>query len=60
VIKQHTGSNEKAEKEAEKEIEDQLKDIKTAGEKSKGKVIEDLIKAVTDVDAHMHKNVTKQ
>lgn len=53
---QHTGAYAQAEKEAEKEIEGKLKEIDEAGDKHRGKVIEDLISAVTSVEPKPHVN----
>ncbi|EPS43202.1 hypothetical protein H072_2813 [Dactylellina haptotyla CBS 200.50] len=54
--KQHSGINAQAEKDAEKEIEGKLKEIDEAGNKSRDKVIQDLIAAVTAVKAEPHIN----
>ncbi|KAL1296588.1 hypothetical protein AAFC00_000084 [Neodothiora populina] len=47
--KEHTSGNKKAEEDAEKENEEKLKEIKEIGGKQGQKVVEDLLKAVTDV-----------
>ena len=49
TISQHASGNKKAEEEANKDAEAKLKEIKEAGKKTGSKVVEDLIKAVTDV-----------
>ena len=46
---QHQSGNKKAEEEANKDAETKLKGIEEAGKKSGQKVIDDLIKAVTNV-----------
>ncbi|KAI9855477.1 MAG: H(+)-transporting V1 sector ATPase subunit G [Vezdaea acicularis] len=46
---EHTSGNQKAEEDANKEAEGKLKDIKEIGGKSGDKVVEDLLKAVMDV-----------
>ncbi|KAL9601782.1 MAG: hypothetical protein Q9219_002272 [cf. Caloplaca sp. 3 TL-2023] len=48
-VKQHTSGNKKAEEDASRDAEEQVKAIKASGEKSGGKVIEDLLRVVTDV-----------
>ncbi|GME36021.1 Triacylglycerol lipase [Neofusicoccum parvum] len=46
--KEHSSGNKKAEEEADKATDVKLKEIKEIGKKSGNKVIEDLLKAVTD------------
>ncbi|KAM3079349.1 H(+)-transporting V1 sector ATPase subunit G [Clarireedia jacksonii] len=46
---EHTSGNKKAEEDASKDAENKLQEIKEAGKKGEGKVIEDLLKAVFDV-----------
>lgn len=46
---QHTSGNKKAEQDAENETEEKLKETKDVGKKSGNKVVEDLLKAVSDV-----------
>ncbi|PSK51744.1 V-type proton ATPase subunit G [Elsinoe australis] len=47
--KEHTSGNKKAEQDAENETEEKLKETKDVGKKSGNKVVEDLLKAVSDV-----------
>lgn len=49
LTSQQTGGNAQAEKDADKDTEGKLKDIKKLGDKEGKKVVEDLLKAVTDV-----------
>ncbi|KAL1631201.1 lipase 2 [Neofusicoccum ribis] len=49
--KEHSSGNKKAGEEADKATDVKLKEIKEIGKKSGNKVIEDLLKAVTDVKA---------
>ncbi|KAI4216479.1 MAG: hypothetical protein LQ351_000968 [Letrouitia transgressa] len=46
---EHTRGNKKAEEDASRDAEEQLNAIRASGDKSGQKVIEDLLKAVTDV-----------
>lgn len=46
---QHSSGFKKAEDDAAKEAEEKLKEIQAAGKKQGDKVVEDLIKATTDV-----------
>jgi len=46
---QHTSGNKQAEQDADKESDEKLKEIKDIGGNTGSKVIEDLLKAVTDV-----------
>lgn len=46
---QQTSGNKKAEEDANKDAESQLKDIQEAGRKSGDKVVNDLIRVITDV-----------
>lgn len=46
---QHSSGNKQAEEQAEKKTDKELEEIKEIGKKSGPKVIDDLMKAVTDV-----------
>lgn len=46
---QHTSGNKQAEKDADADTEEKLKEIKKIGEKDGNKVVENLLRAVTDV-----------
>ncbi|KAH0388855.1 hypothetical protein E4T50_01554 [Aureobasidium sp. EXF-12298] len=46
---QHTSGNEQAEKDATKDTDEKLKEIKSIGDKEGPTVIENLLRAVTDV-----------
>jgi hypothetical protein len=46
---QHSSGNKKAEEDANKEADVKVKEIKDIGEKSGSKVVDQLLKAVTDV-----------
>lgn len=46
---QHTSGNKKAEDDASKDAEEQMKAIKEAGAKTGDKVVDDLLRVVTDV-----------
>lgn len=46
---QHTSGNKKAEEDASKDADEQLKLIKEAGGKTGDKVVEELLRVVTDV-----------
>jgi V-type H+-transporting ATPase subunit G len=46
---QHTTGNKQAEEEADKDAKAKIKQIKSAGEEKKDKVINDLLKAVFEV-----------
>ena len=46
---QHSSGNKKAEEDAGKDADEQVKEIKSAGQKSGDKVIDDLLRVVTDV-----------
>ncbi len=46
---QHTSGNKKAEEDASKDAEEQMKTIKDAGGKTGDKVIDDLLRVVTEV-----------
>ena len=48
-ILQHKQGNKKAEEDANKNAETMVKEIKAAGKKSGDKVVEDLMRAITDV-----------
>ena len=54
---QHTSGNKKAEEDASKDAESKLKDIKSIGSKSGDKVVEDLLKMVTDVQPKVPQRV---
>ncbi|KAF2148369.1 hypothetical protein K461DRAFT_297794 [Myriangium duriaei CBS 260.36] len=47
--KEHTSGNKKAEEDADKDLEAKLKEIKQIGEKSGSEVIDQLLRAVSDV-----------
>ncbi|KAL8867358.1 MAG: hypothetical protein Q9174_005715, partial [Haloplaca sp. 1 TL-2023] len=47
--KEHTSGNKKAEQDAEKDAEDQMNAIKGAGDKSGQKVVDELLRVVTEV-----------
>ena len=55
---QHSKGNKKAEEDAQKDAENKLKEIKSAGSKSGDRVVEDLLKAVTDVKPELPQRVT--
>lgn len=46
---QHTSGNDQAEKDAGKETDEKLKEIKSIGDKEGHTVVENLLRAVTDV-----------
>ena len=46
---QHSSGHQKAEDEADKEAEEKMREIKEIGKKGGSKVVDDLLKAVTDV-----------
>lgn len=46
---QHKQGNKKAEEDASKDAETKVKEIEAAGRKSGDKVVEDLMRAITDV-----------
>ncbi|KEQ93827.1 hypothetical protein AUEXF2481DRAFT_307263 [Aureobasidium subglaciale EXF-2481] len=46
---QHTSGNEQAEKDASKDTDEKLKEIKSIGDKEGSTVVENLLRAVTDV-----------
>ena len=48
-VGQHTSGNKKAEEDASKDADEQVKEIKSAGQKTGDKVIDDLLRVVTDV-----------
>ena len=47
---QHSSGNKKAEEDAGKDAEEKVKQIKEAGGEKGGKVVDDLIRAVTEVE----------
>lgn len=49
ILQQHKQGNKKAEEDANKEAEAKVKEIEAAAKKSGNKVVEDLLRAVTDV-----------
>ncbi|KAF2169227.1 hypothetical protein M409DRAFT_20451 [Zasmidium cellare ATCC 36951] len=57
--KQHTSGNKAAEEEAEKDTQEKLKEIKQIGEKTGPKVVDDLIKAVLDVQLVVPERVSQ-
>lgn len=56
---QHTSGNKAAEEEAEKDTQEKLKEIKQIGEKKGPKVVDDLIKAVLDVQLVVPERVSQ-
>ena len=54
---QHTSGNKKAEEDASKDADEQLKHIKEAGSKTGDKVVEDLLRVVTEVKAEAPERV---
>ncbi|KAI4756095.1 hypothetical protein E4T52_11787 [Aureobasidium sp. EXF-3400] len=46
---QHTSGNEQAEKDASKDTDEKLKEIKSIGDKEGSTVVDNLLRAVTDV-----------
>ncbi|KAI9797198.1 MAG: H(+)-transporting V1 sector ATPase subunit G [Piccolia ochrophora] len=56
-ILQHSSGNKKAEEDADQEAESRIKEIKESGSKSGKKVVEDLLKAVTTVNAEAPQRV---
>ncbi|KAG7006925.1 hypothetical protein G7Y79_00012g032610 [Physcia stellaris] len=56
--KEHTSGNKKAEEDASQDAEEQLKSIKEAGSKTGDKVIEDLLRVVTDVKPEVPDRIT--
>lgn len=54
---QHTSGNKKAEEDASKDADEQLKHIKDAGSKTGDKVVEDLLKYVTEVKPEVPERV---
>lgn len=57
---QQTGGNKKAEEDANRDTEAKLKDIKAAGSKSGDKVVEELLKIVTEVKPEVPQRVAAQ
>ncbi|KAH8149584.1 uncharacterized protein LAJ45_06213 [Morchella importuna] len=53
---EHTGVNARAEEEATKEVEEKLKEIEAAKGEKGPQVIEELLKAVTDIKPEPHRN----
>lgn len=53
---QHSGVHSQAEKDAIKEVQQTLNEIEQLGKKKAPKVVEDLLKAVTDVKPEQHRN----
>ncbi|KAG9576325.1 hypothetical protein KCU97_g13788, partial [Aureobasidium melanogenum] len=54
---QHTSGNEQAEKDATKDTDEKLKEIKSIGDKEGPTVIENLLRAVTDVKPQVPEKV---
>ncbi|KAI9677371.1 MAG: hypothetical protein M1817_006323 [Caeruleum heppii] len=54
----HTSGNQKAEEDADKEADQKMKEMKDVGSKSGDKVVDDLLKAVTDVKPEAPDRVT--
>ena len=55
---QHTSGNKQAEEDASKDADEQLRQIKAAGEKTGDKVIQDLLKLVTEVKPEVPDRIT--
>lgn len=55
---QQTSGNKEAEEDASKDADEQLKQIKEAGGKTGDKVVEDLLRVVTDVRPEVPDRVT--
>lgn len=49
MVLQHKQGNKKAEEDANKDAEAKVKEIEAAGKKSGDKVVEDLLRMITDV-----------
>lgn len=49
TIPQHKQGNKKAEEDANEDAEARVKDIESAGKRSGEKVVDDLLRAITDV-----------
>jgi V-type H+-transporting ATPase subunit G len=49
IRKQQGSGNDKAQEDANKETDEKLKEIKEIGEKEGDQVVEDLLRAITDV-----------
>jgi V-type H+-transporting ATPase subunit G len=56
---QHSSGFKKAEEDANKEAEEKLKEIEAAGKKHGDKVVEDLIKATTDVKPQVPEKIVQ-
>ncbi|KAJ6015820.1 V-type proton ATPase subunit G [Penicillium herquei] len=56
---EHSSGFKKAEEDANKEAEEKLKEIQSAGQKQGDKVVEDLIKATTDVKPEVPEKIVK-
>jgi hypothetical protein len=57
---QHSGTNTQAEQAAQKDVEAKLEEISALAEKSRAKVLDELIKAVGTAEPKLHVNVHKQ
>jgi len=57
---QHTGSNTQAEEAARKDVDAKLKEIEALAKKSRGQVVDELIKAVSTVEPKLHINVVRK
>jgi len=55
---QHTGSNTQAERATQKDVDGKLKEIDALATKTKSKVVDELITAVSSVQPKLHVNVT--
>jgi len=55
--KKHTSGNKQAEEDAKKDADEQLKGIKAAGGKSGDKVVDELLRLVTDVKPEVPERV---
>jgi V-type H+-transporting ATPase subunit G len=56
---QHTSGNKKAEEDADKDTEKKLEEIKQIGSKTGPKVVEQLLKAVMDVQPQVPNRVSQ-
>jgi len=54
---QHTSGNKKAEEDANQDAEKQIKGITAAGKKGQQKVVDDLLKAIFDVQPVVPENI---
>ncbi|KAL8698095.1 MAG: hypothetical protein Q9201_006767, partial [Fulgogasparrea decipioides] len=54
----HTSGNKKAEEDADRDAEEQMSAIKSAGDRMGQKVVDDLLKVVTEVHPEVPERVT--